>query len=103
MLTQEEYSSKEEEEEEPTSEVVAIAITSSPSPSLFESPNENVPNTSAKCLMAKTIEVTSTPIPITKTMNDVTSLRVKEEMVALDYFMTNLQGESKKHFEALIR
>ena len=35
-------------------------------------------------------------------MNDATSLRVKEEIVALDHFMANLQGETKKHFEALM-
>ena len=55
--------------------------------------------------MAKTTEVSSTPSPSPKTMNemnDATSLRVKEEIVALDHFMAILQGETKKHFEALI-
>ena len=90
LLAQEEYSSGEEEET--TSEVAAIAIASSSSPFLFESPNENVSNPSARCLMANATEVSSSPSP--KTMNDATSLRVKEEIVAFDRFITNLQGET---------
>ena len=35
-------------------------------------------------------------------MNDLTSLRAKEEVVALDYYMSILQGEHKKHFGALM-
>src|SRR5664279_4086102 len=103
LLTQEEYSS--DEEEETTTEVAAIAITSSPSSSLFESPNENVTNKSERCLMEKASEVSSTLTSISKTMNemnDITSLKAKEEIVALDYFMANLQGESKKNFETLM-
>ena len=93
----------ESDEEETTSEVAAIAITSSTSSYLFESPNENVPIQSAKCLMVKATEVS--PSSTSKTMNemdDLISLRIKEENVALDRFMTNLQGEAKKRFEALM-
>ena len=35
-------------------------------------------------------------------MDDATSLKIKEEIVAFDYFMANLQGEYKKHFGALM-
>ena len=52
--------------------------------------------------MAKTIEVSSTPTPTPKNMNDAISLKIKEEIVALDYFMANLQGENKKNFEDLM-
>src|SRR3954464_8407593 len=35
-------------------------------------------------------------------MDDHTSLKVKEEIISLDYFFTNLQGEHKIRFEALM-
>ena len=35
-------------------------------------------------------------------MNDATSLRVKEEIGAFDHFITNMQGETKKHVEGLM-
>jgi chromosome segregation ATPase len=35
-------------------------------------------------------------------MNYLASLRVKEEIVALDNYMTNVQGEQKMHFERLL-
>ena len=102
LLAQEEYSSGEEEEE-PTNEVAAIAIASSSSPSLFESPNENVSNSSARCFMAKTTEVSSPSSPkAMSNMDDATSLKIKEEIVAFDHFITNMQGETKKHVEALM-
>ena len=102
MLAQEEYSSGEEEEE-PTNEVAAIAIASSSSPSLFESPNENVSNSSARCFMAKTDEVSSPSSPkAMSNMDDATSLKIKEEIVAFDHFITNMQGETKKHVETLM-
>ena len=104
LLAQEEYSSgEEEEEEETTSGVAAISIASSSSPSLFESPNENVSISSARCLMAKIDEVSSPSSPkAMSNMDDATSLKVKEEIVAFDHFITNLQGETKKHVEALM-
>jgi hypothetical protein len=109
LLTQEEYSSgeEEEEEEETTSEVATIVTTSIPSTSLFESPNENLSNNKdAKCFMAKTSEVSPSSKSILKSknamMDDLKSLKVKEEVVALDVFISNLQGEAKKHFESLM-
>src|SRR5664279_3009220 len=104
LVTQEEYlSNDDEEEEETTSEVAAIAIASSSPPSLFESPNENLPTQSARCLMAKGSEVSSSHS--SKTMNethDLASLREQEESIAFDLFMSNLRGESKMHFETLL-
>ena len=104
LVTQEEYlSNDDEEEEETTSEVAAIAIASSSSPSLFESPNENLPTQSARCLMAKGNEVSSSHS--SKTMNethDLASLREQEESIAFDLSMSNLRGESKMHFETLL-
>ena len=78
LLAQEEYSSGEEEED-PTSEVAAIAIASSSSSSLFESPNENVSNSSARCFMAKTTEVSPPSSPkAMSSMDDATSLKIKK-------------------------
>jgi hypothetical protein len=59
LMTQEEYLSDDsDEEEEPTREVAVLAIVSTPSSSLFESPNENISNNNnARCLMAKVTEV----------------------------------------------
>ena len=111
LIAQEEYSSGEEEEEEETkSEVAGIAIASSPTPSLFESPNENVsisplsaPTSSARCLMAKANEVSSSSTPIAMSnVDDPTSIEVKVELVALDHFIANMQGETKKHVETLM-
>jgi hypothetical protein len=105
LVAREEYMSGEEsdEEETTTSGVAALAIASSTTPSLFESPNDNVTTKSATCLMAKLSEVSSSPP--SKTMNEIhelMSLRVKEENVALDFLMTNLQGECKIRLEILM-
>jgi hypothetical protein len=82
--------------------VAAIAIASSSSSSLFKSPNENVSTSSARCLMAKANEVSSPSTPKgMSNVDDPTSLKVKEEIVALDYFISNMQGETKKHVETL--
>jgi predicted nucleic acid-binding Zn-ribbon protein len=35
-------------------------------------------------------------------MHDANLLKVKIEVVALDEFLTNMQGDTKKHFEALM-
>ena len=110
MNKQEEYSTGEEESEDDddsSSEVAAIATTSASTSSLFNSPNENLLNKKVNCFMARATEV-SPPIPsIPKSMNDdmddATSLKIKEEIVALDYFLSNLQGDTKKHVEALMR
>ena len=92
LVAQETYSSgeeSEEEEEETTSGVAAIATTSTSTPSLFESPNENLPNKIAHCLMAKGSEVSPSSSSVSKTkneMHDLASLKAKEEVVALDYY-----------------
>ena len=108
LTKEEEYTSGEEEEDEEddtSSEVAAIATTSTTPSSLFDSPNENLPKT-AQCLMAKANEV---PSSISSKhalnyddMDDAISLKIKEEIVAFEYFLANLQGESKKHFGALM-
>ena len=109
LVTQEEYLSGDEEEDDSPSEVAevaAIATTSTPSTSLFESPNENLPNNKARCFMAKATEVSSPsksmPNPSKPMMSDLGSLKAKEEVVALEDFISNLQGESKRHFETLM-
>ncbi|KAK1681657.1 hypothetical protein QYE76_042505 [Lolium multiflorum] len=58
LIAREEYSSGEEEDDkdDSRSEVAAIAITFTPSSSLFESPNEDSSN-NARCLMVKTSHV----------------------------------------------
>ena len=83
--------------------MASIAIASSSPPSFFESPNENLPNKSVRCLMAKATEVSHSST--SKTQNekhDVASLSVEDEIASLDLFMANLQGEGKIHFEALM-
>jgi hypothetical protein len=105
LMAQEEYSTDEESDEEETSnEMAAIATTSTSSTSLFESPNENLPNKNVKCLMAKSSEVPSssfsTPKARNDNMSDATSLKVKEELVAFDTYLTNLQGDHKKYVSA---
>ena len=92
LLTQEQYSSGEEEEEEQEtpSGVASIATTSTPPSSLFDSPNENLPNKNINCFMARASEVSSSTTFISKTknakMDDLASLKAKEEVVALDFF-----------------
>ena len=95
----EEYTDGEEEEEDEdedtSSEVAAIATTSTTTSSLFDSPNENLPK-NINCLMAGASEVISSISYIAKLntddMDDDTSLKIKEEIMAFDHFMTNLQG-----------
>jgi hypothetical protein len=107
FLTQEEYSGSESDEEETTtSEVATIATTSTPPTSLFESPNEDSPINNVKCLMAKDSEVSPTPSSISKTndtsLNDLASLRLKEEIMAFDEYVSSVQGVHKLHFESLM-
>ncbi|KAK1627926.1 hypothetical protein QYE76_002241 [Lolium multiflorum] len=63
LVTKEEYSSEEVEsssdEEESSKEVAAIVTTNIPSPSLFESPNENPHINNAHCFMARSTLDTS--------------------------------------------
>ena len=42
-----------------------------------------------------------TPIAMSN-VDDPTRLEVKEELVALDHFISNMQGETKKHVETLM-
>ena len=113
LVAQETYSSGEESEEDEEKEtpngVAAIATTSIPS--LFESPNENITNKTKThhCLMARASEVSPSLSSTSKTMNsmhdvnDIASLKVKEEVVALNDYLTNLQGVGKVHFNNLAR
>ena len=62
MITHEEYSyddDDEDEVEDTSSGVAALATTSTPSFSLFDSPNENMSNKNVTCLMARGTEVLS--------------------------------------------
>src|SRR5215216_3235660 len=63
LITHEEFSSNneddEDEEEETSSGVAALATTSTPTFSLFGSPNENTPNNNVTCFMARGTEVSS--------------------------------------------
>ena len=103
-MAQEEYPSEDSEEEvEPTTEVAALAIASTPSVSLFESPNENLSTNNASCFMAHITEVSSTPPKAVPDIDYQTSLAIKKELVAFDTFVANLQGETKKHVESLMR
>ena len=103
LMTQEEYPSDDsEEEEEPTREVAALAIVSTSSPSLFESPNENLTINNARCLMAHATEVSSSTPKTMHEMNDNLSLVIKKELVAFDTYIANLQGEGKKYVESLM-
>ena len=53
--------------------------------------------------MAKTTEVSPPSSPkAMSSMDDAISLKIKEEIVAFDHFITNMQGETKKHVEALM-
>ena len=114
LTKEEEYTSGGEEEEEEeeddedddsSSEVAAIATTSSTTSSLFDSPNENLPK-NVNYLMARASEVSSSIPSIAKhnndDMDDATSLKIKEEIMAFQFFMANLQGDNKKHFRAVM-
>jgi predicted RNase H-like nuclease (RuvC/YqgF family) len=100
------YSSGDEEDihEDTPSEDATSAST--PLTSLFESPNENLSINVNKCFMERTTEVTSPSKPTSNTKNnlvgDLESLKIKEEIVAMDVVISNLQGETKKHVETLL-
>ena len=106
LVTREVYSDEEDDDDSDNEEVAAIAITSTSStaPSLFDSPNENVTNHDSKCLMAKATEVTpSSKLPThLPNVDDDDSLEIKRELVDLDTFVTNLQGEARERFKALM-
>jgi hypothetical protein len=68
LVAHEEYDCGSEDDDdsqdEESGEMAAIAIISTPSTSLFDSQNENSIITNHKCLMAKDMEVTSLPTPL---------------------------------------
>ena len=73
--------------------------------SLFDYPNENISNKNVTCLMARGSKVSSSSLStsmINDELNDDITLEVKEELVAFNVYMTNLQGEHKKNFVNLL-
>ena len=84
--------------------MAAIAISSPSSSSLFESPNENTSSRDAKCFMAKLTEVSSpTPSKTPVATHDDSSLSIVDNSASLTHFMANLKGETKMHFENLLK
>ena len=86
----------EEDAHEDTSSEEATSG-STPLTSLFDSPNENLSINVNKCFVAKTSEVTTPSKPTSKNndlVGDFESLKMKQEIVALDEFISNLQGEA---------
>ena len=49
------------------------------------------------------ISIPSSSISMNDANDDATSLKIKEEYVALDYFLSKLQGEGKKYFDDILR
>jgi hypothetical protein len=57
--------------------------------------------------MSKAIEVTSSPTPSSSNsksicMDDVSSLKIKKELVSCDEFIANMKGQNKVYFETLM-
>ncbi|KAK1692565.1 hypothetical protein QYE76_009262 [Lolium multiflorum] len=115
FIIREEYSSDEDGEHEDKrsnkeGEGVATIAISTPSISLFDSPNENLVTNNARCLMAKvSTEVKSPSKPSSSTnalyIDDATSLIVKREIMgldSLDSFLTNMKGDTKIHVGAIL-
>ncbi|KAK1663305.1 hypothetical protein QYE76_051464 [Lolium multiflorum] len=110
LSTQEEYTSGDEDvddEEDATSNgLVALASLSTNSSSTSESPNEVIHVEEESFLMAKSSELSS-PIPSMPNISndlgvDPASLKVKQEMLEFDDFISNLQGNTKKHVSSLM-
>jgi hypothetical protein len=85
----------------------AIAIVSTPPISLFNSQNENAIVINHKCLMAKATKVTTSPTPSSShsksiSMDDVSSLKIKKELLSCDEFIANMKGKTKVYFETLM-
>ena len=53
--------------------------------------------------MAHATEVSPSNLKATPEIDDQTSLVIKKELAAFDTFLANVQGETKKHVEALMR
>src|SRR3954464_8014871 len=111
FVAQEEYFSDNEDNEEGdeivATAIVAIAMESSPSSSLFNSPNEN-PHIIHKCLMAKTTTVTPPLKPFTSTNPSLLDCVEEKEEPKIqegnefELFISKLKGEAKRHFVALL-
>jgi hypothetical protein len=57
--------------------------------------------------MAKASEVTSSPTPSSShsnstSMDDVSSLKIKKELVSCDEFIANMKGQTKVYIETLM-
>jgi hypothetical protein len=111
FVAQEEYDSGSEgdddSEYEESGEMAAIAIVSTPPTSLFNSQNENAIVNNHKCLMAKATEVRSSSTPSLShsksiSMDDVSSLKIKKELVFCDEYIANMKGQTKVYFEILM-
>ena len=108
LVAREDYLSGDEEEEpeKETPQVSAVAICkTATTTSLFDAPNEDLSSKGNKgiCLMVKATEVTSIPEDsYTPTIDNVESLKVKLETISLDEYLSNLQGEAKRHVESLV-
>ncbi|KAK1667563.1 hypothetical protein QYE76_055722 [Lolium multiflorum] len=101
LSTQEEYTSGDEDvddEEDATSNgLVALASLATNSSSTSESPNEVIHVEEESCLMAKSSEVSSPNPSMPNIANDLgvdpASLKVKQEMLEFDEFISSLQDE----------
>ncbi|KAK1696879.1 hypothetical protein QYE76_013576 [Lolium multiflorum] len=110
LSTQEEYTSGDEDvddEEDATSNgLVALASLATNSSSTSESPNEVIHVEEESCLMAKSSEVSSPNPSMPNIANDLgvdpASLKVKQEMLEFDEFISSLQGNTKKHVSSLM-
>jgi hypothetical protein len=109
-VAHEEYDSGSEDDDsqdEESGEIAVVAIVSTPSTSIFDSQNENYGIINHKCLMAKATEVTPSPSPSSShskstSMDDVSSLKIKKELVYCDEFLANMKGHTKIYVEALM-
>jgi len=109
LSTQEEYTSGDDyddEEDETSNGLVALASLSNNSSSPIESPNEDIHMKEENCFMAKSSEVSSPNPSMPNIANDLgvdpASLKVKQEMLEFDDFISNLQGNTKKHVSSLM-
>ncbi|KAK1653911.1 hypothetical protein QYE76_071716 [Lolium multiflorum] len=98
FIIREEYSSDEGEEREDKGsnkeeEGVATIAISTPSISLFDSPNENLATNNSCCLVAKVSLEVESPSEHTPSSNAIS-------IVGLDASLTNMLGDTKTHVEA---